>query len=72
MVSNMAMEAIPLRPTLGAAVRAVDLTCPVPPDVFAEIDAAFNRYGILVFPGQRVTDQQQLAFQPALRAARAA
>jgi alpha-ketoglutarate-dependent 2,4-dichlorophenoxyacetate dioxygenase len=28
----------------------------------AEIDAAFNRYGILVFPEQPVTDEQQLAF----------
>jgi alpha-ketoglutarate-dependent 2,4-dichlorophenoxyacetate dioxygenase len=62
MVSNMSIEATPLHPTLGAAVRGVDLTRPVTPDVFAEIDAAFNRYGILVFPGQRVTDQQQLAF----------
>jgi alpha-ketoglutarate-dependent 2,4-dichlorophenoxyacetate dioxygenase len=62
MVSNMAIEATPLHQTLGAAVRGVDLTRPVPPDVFAEIDTAFNRYGILVFPGQRVTDQQQLAF----------
>jgi alpha-ketoglutarate-dependent 2,4-dichlorophenoxyacetate dioxygenase len=58
----MAIEATPLHPTLGAAVRGVDLTRPVTPDVFAEIDAAFNRYGILVFPAQRVTDQQQLAF----------
>ena len=58
----MVVEVTPLHPTLGAAVRGVDLTRPVTPDVFAEIDAAFNRYGILVFPAQRVTDQQQLAF----------
>jgi len=58
----MAIELTPLHPTLGAALRGVDLTRPVEPAVFAEIDAAFNRYGILVFPGQRVTDEQQLAF----------
>jgi alpha-ketoglutarate-dependent 2,4-dichlorophenoxyacetate dioxygenase len=34
----------------------------VMPEVFAEIDAAFNRYGILVFSAQPVTDEQQLAF----------
>jgi alpha-ketoglutarate-dependent 2,4-dichlorophenoxyacetate dioxygenase len=58
----MAIEVTPLHPTLGARVRGVDLTRPVPPDVFAEIDAAFNRHGILVFPDQPVIDEQQLAF----------
>ena len=58
----MAIELTPLHPTLGAEVRGVDLTRPVMPEVFAEIDAAFNRHGILVFPGQPVTDEQQLAF----------
>lgn len=58
----MAIELTPLHSTLGAEVRGVDLTRPVMPEVFAEIDAAFNRHGILVFPGQPVTDEQQLAF----------
>ena len=58
----MAIEFTPLHPTLGAEVRGVDLTRPVMPEIFAEIDAAFNRYGILVFPRQPVTDEQQLAF----------
>jgi alpha-ketoglutarate-dependent 2,4-dichlorophenoxyacetate dioxygenase len=58
----MAIELTPLHPTLGASVRGVDLTRSVIPEVFAEIDAAFNRYGILVFPEQPVTDEQQLAF----------
>ena len=58
----MAIEVTPLHPTLGAAVRGVDLTRPVMPEVFAEINAAFNRYGILVFPNQPVSDEQQLAF----------
>jgi alpha-ketoglutarate-dependent 2,4-dichlorophenoxyacetate dioxygenase len=58
----MAIELTPLHPTLGAEVRGVDLTRPVMPEVFAEIDAAFNRHGILVFPEQPVTDEQQLAF----------
>jgi alpha-ketoglutarate-dependent 2,4-dichlorophenoxyacetate dioxygenase len=58
----MAIELTPLHPTLGAEVRGVDLTRSVIPEVFAEIGAAFNRYGILVFPEQPVTDEQQLAF----------
>ena len=58
----MAIEVTPLHPTLGAEVRGIDLTSPVLPEVFAEIEAGFNRYGILVFPGQPVSDEQQLAF----------
>ena len=58
----MAIEVSPLHPTLGAEVRHVDLTRPVLPAVFAEIEAAFDRHGILVFPQQPVTDEQQLAF----------
>jgi alpha-ketoglutarate-dependent 2,4-dichlorophenoxyacetate dioxygenase len=58
----MAIELSPLHPTLGAEVRGIDITRPVTPQIFAEIDAAFSRYGVLVFPGQPVTDEQQLAF----------
>ena len=58
----MAIELTPLHPTLGVSVRGVDLTRSVLPEVFAEIDAAFSRYGILVFPEQAVTNEQQLAF----------
>ena len=58
----MAIQVTPLHPTLGAEVRGVDLTCTVTADVFAEIEAAFDRCGILVFPEQPVNDAQQLAF----------
>jgi alpha-ketoglutarate-dependent 2,4-dichlorophenoxyacetate dioxygenase len=58
----MAIQVSQLHPTLSAEVRGVDLTLAVTPEVFAEIEAAFNRYGILVFPEQPVSDEQQLAF----------
>jgi alpha-ketoglutarate-dependent 2,4-dichlorophenoxyacetate dioxygenase len=58
----MAIEVTPLHPYLGAEIRGVDLTRPVMPIVFAEIEAAFNHYGILVFPEQPLADEQQLAF----------
>jgi alpha-ketoglutarate-dependent 2,4-dichlorophenoxyacetate dioxygenase len=58
----MSVEVTPLHPTLGAELRGVDLTQPVTPEVFTEIEAAFNRHGVLVFPEQPVTDEQQLAF----------
>jgi alpha-ketoglutarate-dependent 2,4-dichlorophenoxyacetate dioxygenase len=58
----MAIEVAPLHPCLGAEVHGVDLSRPVMPETFAAIEAAFNRHGILVFPEQPVTDEQQLAF----------
>ena len=36
----MAIQVTPLHPTLGAEVRGVDLSKPVMPDVFAEIEAS--------------------------------
>jgi alpha-ketoglutarate-dependent taurine dioxygenase len=66
----MAIKLTPLHSTLGAELRGVDLTRPVTHEVFAEIYTAFNRHGILVFPEQPVSDEQQLRSQPALRAAR--
>ena len=59
---DMAVTVTPLHPHLGAKIRGVDLTRSVMPQVFAEIEAALNRHGILVFPEQPVTDEQQLAF----------
>src|SRR5947209_5358144 len=58
----IAIQVTSLHPTLGAEVRGVDLTRAVTPEVFAEIEAAFDRYGILVFPEQLLSDEQQLAF----------
>ena len=58
----MAIQVSPLHPTLGAEVRGVNLTRALTSEVFAEIEAAFNSYGILVLPGQPVSDEQQLAF----------
>jgi len=58
----MAIQVTPLHPTLGAEVRGVDLTRALTLEFFAEIEAAFSRYGILIFPEQPVTDEQQLVF----------
>jgi len=62
MGSDMPIEVTPLHPTLGAEVRGVDLTRPVPPALFVEIEAVFDRHAVLVFAGQLVSDEQQLAF----------
>ncbi|GIJ28758.1 alpha-ketoglutarate-dependent 2,4-dichlorophenoxyacetate dioxygenase [Micromonospora qiuiae] len=58
----MAITIKPLHPIFVAEVIGVDLTSPVPEDVFAEIHAAFDRYAVLVFHDQPVTDEQQASF----------
>jgi alpha-ketoglutarate-dependent 2,4-dichlorophenoxyacetate dioxygenase len=58
----MPIRVTPLHPHLGAEVRGVDLTRPLSPEIFAEVEAAFNRHAVLVFPEQPVTDEQQMAF----------
>ena len=58
----MTVSVTPLHPHLGAEIGGLDLSKPVPPDVFGEIEAALNRHAVLIFPDQPVTDDQQLAF----------
>ncbi len=52
----------PLHPLFVARVTGVDLSQPVPEPTFAQIHAAFSSYAVLVFPGQPISDQQQVAF----------
>ena len=43
-------------------VSGLDLREPLTPDEAREIEAAMDKYAVLVFHGQDVTDEQQLAF----------
>ena len=47
---------------LGHEIRGVDLSKPIPDDVFAGIEAAYDRYGVIVFRGQKLSPEQQVAF----------
>jgi len=51
-----------LHPTFFGEVEGVDLARPVTPDLFAEIEAAFNEHAILLFRGQTITDAEQVGF----------
>jgi alpha-ketoglutarate-dependent 2,4-dichlorophenoxyacetate dioxygenase len=51
-----------LHPVFAAEVTGIDLTRPVSKDDVAAIEAGMDQYAVLVFPGQPVTDQQQLDF----------
>ena len=51
-----------LHPVFAAEVAGIDLTRPVAPEDAAKIEAAMDEYAVLVFPGQPLTDQQQIDF----------
>ena len=51
----------PVTPMFVAEIGAVDLSC-LTDAAFAEIEAAFNRYAVLVFRRQPISEEQQLAF----------
>jgi alpha-ketoglutarate-dependent 2,4-dichlorophenoxyacetate dioxygenase len=49
------------RPGFVATVENVDLARPLDDGTFAEIRDAFHRYAVLVFPGQAIDDEAQIA-----------
>src|SRR5215831_8348165 len=56
------MEILPLSTRVGAEVIGVDISQSLPDDVFKTIDDAYNHYSVLVFRGQKLTPEQQIAF----------
>ena len=51
----------PQMPEFAAVVGNVDLSR-LTDDVFAEVEAAFERYAVLIFHDQPLTEEAQLAF----------
>lgn len=51
-----------ITPGFAAEVGDVELAQPLSPSEVEEIKQAFWQYGVLVFPEQRLTEEQQLAF----------
>jgi len=53
-------------PCLAAEVEGLDLTRPLAPEEVAAVHAGMDRYAVLVFHDQPLTDEQQLAFTRSL------
>lgn len=51
-----------LHPVFVGQVTGLDLREPLDQEVVVAISDAINRYEVLVFPGQFITDEQQMAF----------
>ena len=58
----MSISVEPLQPNIGGCVTGVDLTKPLSRQEAEQIEAAMDRYAMLVFQNQPVTDDQQKAF----------
>jgi len=60
------LETRPLHPLFAAEVLGVDLREPPTPGLVAQIDAAMDRYAVVVLRDQDIDDDQQLVFAKAL------
>ena len=56
------MNIDPIHPEFGARVADLDLSRPLADKTFSEIDAAINRFSLLLFENQRMNDDAHLAF----------
>lgn len=55
------IQITPLTDAIGARIEGVDLSQPVPESVQQAIRDAFLEYAVLLFPGQAISHEQQLA-----------
>ena len=58
----MAIGLFPITSSFAAEVGDVDLSQPLSAEVLGEINSAFSKYSVLVFPDQRLSTAQHLAF----------
>jgi len=52
----------PINPSIGAEVSGVDLSQPISPELFAELNAAICEYQVLVFRDQTLSNENHKAF----------
>ena len=58
----MSIKITPLHPVFAGEITGVDATRPLSREMEAAIEAGMDRYAVLVFRDQRLSDEQQLAF----------
>ena len=58
----MALELKPLHPLFAAEAGGIDLRKPLVPESVRAIERAMDRFAVLVFRGQPLTQEEQLAF----------
>lgn len=58
----MGVEVKQLHPLFGGEISGVDIAKPLSDTDFADIKAAMDQYGFLVFHGERLSEDQQITF----------
>ena len=58
----MALRITPLHPLIGARAEGLDLRRALSKDEASQVEAAMDRHAVLIFPGQDLDDEQQMAF----------
>jgi alpha-ketoglutarate-dependent 2,4-dichlorophenoxyacetate dioxygenase len=58
----MSLSTKPLHPLFAAEVSGVQVCDPMDDATYAQIRAEFEKYSVLVFPGQHITDEGHIAF----------
>jgi len=58
----MSITVTPATPGFFAEISSIDIARPLPPADRHAIEAAINRYAVVVFRGQKLTDGQQIEF----------
>jgi alpha-ketoglutarate-dependent 2,4-dichlorophenoxyacetate dioxygenase len=66
----MTLQLRPLHKVFGAEASGIDLTQPLTDADRRAINAAMNEHAVLVFRGQPLSAQQQIAFADGVRPAR--
>src|SRR5712691_4799856 len=59
---SMAITVVPITPSFAAEVGDVDLSRPLDPADVAAVKDAFTTYAVLIFPDQRLSQDQHLDF----------
>ena len=59
------IKVIPLGFAIGATVEEVNLQQVPNPETVTQIENALEKYGVLIFPNQKISPQQQVAFSAA-------
>jgi alpha-ketoglutarate-dependent 2,4-dichlorophenoxyacetate dioxygenase len=58
----MTVSIRPLHPVFAGEVSGIDCKRPLDAQEVAAVEAGMDRYAVLVFPGQDITDSEQIAF----------
>lgn len=61
-MNNRDLHIIPTDSAAGAEIRGINVSAPISEQLFAEIAAAFDKYGVVFFRDQQLTPQQHAAF----------